>query len=315
MVQVLGVRETDAAGECSQAWQSMLGAAAQETLGHAMDRGPVTDFSGGGTFGRQESGIAALRFSPLVVCTSDIDPEPALPFRRRDLGGPEALGVVDGGSAVAEDLGDADLVEGNASDVECGHAAAYDRTQPGRGFGRLGCELGGDTAIAASRGGVGGDVEQAAVDGELVRAGIPRGRDGVACAHQQVTRSVWMARAAHGSGNCPPGVGERQGVVACLGCLERAIGGQPCGGVIIHLDREVGGEDPGFREQGAGFGVISAVRGVPGDQGCGDQFRQGGRQPVIAGGTEIVARLEDSGTQAGQRDRLGMNTVVEHVVK
>jgi hypothetical protein len=50
-----------------------------------------------------------------------------------------------------------------------------------------------------------------------------------------------MARAAHGGGNCPLGVGEGKGVITCLGCLQRAVGGQPCSRIIIDLDGEVGG--------------------------------------------------------------------------
>jgi hypothetical protein len=131
-----------------------------------MDRGPVTHFSGGGAFGREKSGIAAFRLSPLVVGAGNIDPETAPPFWCGDFGEPEPLGVIDSGSAITEDLGDADLEEGNASDAEGRHATAYHRTYPGRSFGCLCYEFARGVTITAGRSGVGGDVENIAVHGK-----------------------------------------------------------------------------------------------------------------------------------------------------
>jgi hypothetical protein len=102
----------------------------------------------------------------LVVGASNIDPETALPFWCGDFGGPEPLGVVDSSSAITEDLGDADLEEGNASDVKGRHAAAYHGTYAGRSFGCLCYEFASGVTITAGRSGVGGDVEHIAVHGE-----------------------------------------------------------------------------------------------------------------------------------------------------
>jgi hypothetical protein len=54
-----------------------------------------------------------------MVGAGYVDPVPSLPLRSGDRGRAECLRVLDGGPAVAEDLGDADLVEGDVSGAEC----------------------------------------------------------------------------------------------------------------------------------------------------------------------------------------------------
>jgi hypothetical protein len=76
-----------------------------------VDGWPIAYLGVGRTLGGLQRTIAAFRFAPLVVRPGDVDRVSALPLRVGDHGRMEFPGVFDGGSAVAEDLSETDLVE------------------------------------------------------------------------------------------------------------------------------------------------------------------------------------------------------------
>jgi hypothetical protein len=87
----------------------------QKILDHAVDWWPVADFVRRGAFCCEERTVARFGFVRLMLGAGDVDPVPALPFSGRYGRRPHSLCVLDGGSAVAEHLGDADLVEGDVN--------------------------------------------------------------------------------------------------------------------------------------------------------------------------------------------------------
>ena len=96
----------------------------QELFRHAVDGRTIANFGGGCALGRQQGPIAGLRFALLVVGPGDVDPVPTSPLRGGDHGRMEFPGVFDGGSAVAENLSDTDLVEDDAGRAEGGERMA-----------------------------------------------------------------------------------------------------------------------------------------------------------------------------------------------
>ena len=128
-----------------------------------MDGRTIANFGGGCALGRQQGPIAGLRFAPLVVGPGDVDPVPTLPLRGGDHGRMEFPGVFDGGSAVAENVSDTDLLEDDAGRAEGGEPVIGVGPEPGGDGGGLADVLGGGVTVAVDGCSVGGDFEQRAV--------------------------------------------------------------------------------------------------------------------------------------------------------
>jgi hypothetical protein len=76
-------------------------------------------------------------------------------FDQRDGGGVDPLGGFDGGAGVAEDSGDADLVQPDAGWAERGESVVGIGTEPGSGVDGLADQGAGGVPIAVDGGGVG----------------------------------------------------------------------------------------------------------------------------------------------------------------
>src|SRR6266699_5378775 len=98
-----------------------------------------------------------------MVGPGDVDPVPTLPLCGGDHGRMESPGVLDGGSAVTENLSDTDLVEDDAGRAEGGEPVIGVGAEPGGGGGGLADVLSSGMAVTVDGCGIGGDLEQSAV--------------------------------------------------------------------------------------------------------------------------------------------------------
>src|SRR5450756_658348 len=153
----------DPAGKIAQPRQRAAGIEPEQVFGHPVDGRAVPDLGRRGALGCEQGPVASLRLSPLVPGTGDVDPVAALPLGRGDVSCADGARVVDGGPAVAEYLGDADLVEREPCLAERGLPAAVGAAEPCGGGGGLGHVLPGGVPVSRRGGGVGGDGEQVAV--------------------------------------------------------------------------------------------------------------------------------------------------------
>lgn len=101
----------DAVGEGTKSGKGPAAVGAEQAFGHAAYGWPVADFGRGCMFGRQQRPVAMTQLAPLVVGACDIDPIAAFTLAGGDGGPPQGLGVLNSGTAVAENLGDTDLIQ------------------------------------------------------------------------------------------------------------------------------------------------------------------------------------------------------------
>ena len=85
--------------------------------------------------------------------------------------------MLNGGSIVAEHLGDADLVQGDISWAESCEPIVAVAAEPGCTGLRLADQFAGGGSIAVNRSGVGGNFEEGSVHGKLSGAGRALGLD------------------------------------------------------------------------------------------------------------------------------------------
>jgi hypothetical protein len=125
---------------------------------------PSGCWSGCGAFGCEQRSVARFGFAPLVPGTGDVGPVPAPAFGSGDRARIETLGVGDGGAVVAEDLGDADLIQRDVGRSERGVAVIGVSAEEPRRGGGLVDEVVGLSGVAVDGGGVGGDLQQGPVN-------------------------------------------------------------------------------------------------------------------------------------------------------
>jgi hypothetical protein len=125
--------DADPASKGSEPGKGLEAVGAQEVFGHPVNGRPVMDFGRGNPLGGQQRTVAVLGLAPLMVGTGNIDPVPSLPLSGGNRGRAELFRVLDGDPAVTEDLGDADLVEGDISRAEPREPAIGVCAKPGGG--------------------------------------------------------------------------------------------------------------------------------------------------------------------------------------
>src|SRR5262249_1787858 len=116
----VSILDSDPAREGMQSWEALIPVTTEEVQGHAPHGRSVSYFSGGGAFGGGECCVTLFGAAPLVVGAGDIDPVAALAFGSGDGSWADGGGVLDGPAVVAEDLGDADVVESDVGGAEGG---------------------------------------------------------------------------------------------------------------------------------------------------------------------------------------------------
>ena len=124
-------------GEGTEPGKGLAPVCSQEIFRHAVDGRAVAYFGGGGALGGQQRAIAGFGFAPLMVGPGDVDPVPTLPLRGGDHSRTEFPGVLDGCSAVTENLSDTDLVKDDAGRAEGGEPVIGVGAEPGGGGGGL----------------------------------------------------------------------------------------------------------------------------------------------------------------------------------
>ena len=101
-----------------------------------------------------------------------VDPVAAAPLGGRDRGRAQRPSVLDRGSAVAEYLGDADLVQRHVRRAERGIPVVGVAAEPVCGGLRFAEQLAGRGPVAVDRGRVGGGFQQRPVHGKLLGIGV-----------------------------------------------------------------------------------------------------------------------------------------------